>query len=56
MLSPIRKKRKKERQEKQARKAFTMLIAIERLVERELIKQQWANFNVAWSSSTIKEV
>jgi hypothetical protein len=33
-----------------------MSIAIERLVERELTKQQWPNFNVAWSSSTIREV
>jgi hypothetical protein len=32
-----------------------VLIAIEKLVEREL-KQQWANFFIAWSSSTIKKV
>jgi len=39
MLSPIRKKKRKERQEKQVRKTFTMLIAIERLVEIDLVKQ-----------------
>jgi hypothetical protein len=33
-----------------------MLIATKRLVERKLVKQQWANFIVAWSSSTIREV
>jgi hypothetical protein len=32
-----------------------MLTVVERLAERELIKQR-ANFIVAWSSSTIKKV
>jgi hypothetical protein len=32
-----------------------MLTTIERLVERELIKQQWANFIVACTSSAFKE-
>jgi hypothetical protein len=48
MLSPIRKNKRKEKQEKQARKTLTVLIVIEKLVERKLVKQQWANFNVAW--------
>ncbi len=39
MFSPIRRKKRKEIQEKQAGKTFTMLIAIKRLVEKELIKQ-----------------
>jgi hypothetical protein len=32
-----------------------MLIVIEKLVERELVKKQQANFIVAWSSSTIRK-
>jgi hypothetical protein len=33
-----------------------MLTIAKRLVEKKLLKQQWANFIVAWSSSTIIEV
>ncbi len=32
-----------------------MLIAIEKLVKRELVKQQRTNFIATWSSSTVKE-
>ncbi len=33
-----------------------MLIVVEKLVERELVKKQQANFIVTWSSSTIRKV
>jgi len=39
VFSPIRRKKRKEIQAKQAKKTFTMLIVIERLVEKEFIKQ-----------------
>jgi hypothetical protein len=51
----VRESRRKERQEKQEnhfKKTLTTLIAIKRMVERELAKQQRANFIVVWSSST----
>jgi hypothetical protein len=33
-----------------------LLTATEKLVERELVKQQWADFIAAWSSSTVRKV
>jgi hypothetical protein len=36
----IRKSKRKERQEKQVKKTLTLLTATEKLVERELVKQQ----------------
>jgi hypothetical protein len=33
-----------------------MLIAIKRLIERELVKQQLTNFIVVWSSLVVSEV
>ncbi len=55
MAEQVRESRRKERQEKQEnhfKKTLTTLIAIKRMVERELAKQQRANFIVVWSSST----
>jgi len=40
VVEHIRESKKKERQEKKARKTFTVLTIVERLVEKELIKQQ----------------
>ncbi len=39
-----------------SKKTHTMLIVVERLAERELIKQQWANFIATCSSSAVREV
>jgi hypothetical protein len=33
-----------------------MLITIEKLAKRELVKQQWANFIAIWSSSAVREL
>ncbi len=52
----IWKNKRKEKQEKQARKWLTMLIVAKKLAKRELVKQQRANFIVAWSSLVIREV
>jgi hypothetical protein len=41
---------------KQGRKTLIMLILIKRLVEREFVKQQQANFIIAWSSSIIRHI
>jgi len=40
VVEHIRESKKKEKQEKQARKTLIVLTIVERLVEKELIKQQ----------------
>jgi len=49
VVEQIKKKRKK------GRKTFITLTTIERLVERELAKQQ-ANFIATWSSIVVRKV
>jgi len=49
VVEKIKKKRKK------GRKTFITLTTIERLVERELAKQQ-ANFIATWSSIVVRKV
>ncbi len=55
VVEQIPKSKRKERQEKQVRKTFTSLIATKKLVEKELVKQQQANFIATWSPSIVKE-
>ncbi len=47
--------KKSKRKEKQARKTLTLLTIAGKLTERKLVKQQWANFIVAWSSSAVRK-